>query len=734
MTTSPSSDAAKGDSDDSKAKASASQSPQHELSWGQSAIILIRDLICVHRLLQQESGKEMLAGDDMSDLSSHLFTILDKGHEYEFPQDESKPESFWKGQKAFLDDLAMSEIKEPSTQSEAVYSHSLDFVSSVVRDCFHIETEDAKEKETTEQAHEQSEPNVAQDASKEISPLPHDILLLMRGASESKLTSQAKQSGNERLLSLVDQYVSTYNEKDRLSTLSSKKRAQAALAIIDLAKESEGGKKGDPTNVPARFLVATATNSEKWREINRTEAAETTVILLFEKFLERDLDPWGIHTSELSSEENNAQSPQEDFSKAGTIPIPDPAARDVLFGRGGLTNNHPGNRRFRDIISLHRPDYVNAIKIEKPNVARRIVKAIRAGAPPGRFLKKNPKDGKWYDVGDKNATEKTSQALREKFKSRHQSPGKELTRGAKRPHEEEMSPVAISRSTRIRANEPNGTPVTNATSTPQSVGVANMHGMAHMAGSQPGPYSLAIRTRMSNTLNGPPLHTKSRGKNTAERSTNEGGTPATPPSAINSALSDQKKSEQSDSVDLEKEEPNPVDDDGNIVVTDHDILCGRGGLTNHHRGNKRFRDIVALHRPDYVRAPKVLKPNVARLIVRAIRNGDPPGRFLKKDDKSGLWYEISDKQAAEKASQALREKVASSNQPTNVDATTLLAPRPAQVPFFNMNPSMMAGMLPTTNSSMVNATLPKDSAEKVEQATGNPSDLPSSPPTEGVEV
>ncbi len=51
--------------------------------------------------------------------------------------------------------------------------------------------------------------------------------------------------------------------------------------------------------------------------------------------------------------------------------------------------------------------------------------------------------------------------------------------------------------------------------------------------------------------------------------------------------------------------PNAVDDDGNILVTDYDILCGRGGLTNHHKGNKRFRDIVALHRPDYVRAPKV---------------------------------------------------------------------------------------------------------------------------------
>jgi hypothetical protein len=87
-----------------------------------------------------------------------------------------------------------------------------------------------------------------------------------------------------------------------------------------------------------------------------------------------------------------------------------------------------------------------------------------------------------------------------------------------------------------------------------------------------------------------------------------------------------------------------------------DILCGRGGLTNHHKGNKRFRDVVTLHRPDYVRAPKIQKPSVARVIVRAIRNGDPPGRFLRKDQKTGLWVDIGDKRAAEKTSQALREK------------------------------------------------------------------------------
>jgi hypothetical protein len=75
--------------------------------------------------------------------------------------------------------------------------------------------------------------------------------------------------------------------------------------------------------------------------------------------------------------------------------------------------SHAGNRRFRDIIALHRPDYIRAIKLDKPGVARKIVKAIRQGNPPGRFLKKAD-DGFYYDVGDRTAAEKTSQGLRER--------------------------------------------------------------------------------------------------------------------------------------------------------------------------------------------------------------------------------------------------------------------------------------------------------------------------------
>lgn len=86
-------------------------------------------------------------------------------------------------------------------------------------------------------------------------------------------------------------------------------------------------------------------------------------------------------------------------------------SEDVLSGRGGGTNRHPGNIHFRRIVSEAQPNYVKSRKKNKSSIARNIVQSIRN--KNGRFLKFIPETGLWHDVGDKKATEKTSQALRE---------------------------------------------------------------------------------------------------------------------------------------------------------------------------------------------------------------------------------------------------------------------------------------------------------------------------------
>lgn len=108
----------------------------------------------------------------------------------------------------------------------------------------------------------------------------------------------------------------------------------------------------------------------------------------------------------------------------------------------------------------------------------------------------------------------------------------------------------------------------------------------------------------------------------------------------------------------------------------HDVLLGRGGGTNNHHGNVKFRQLVGEHKMQYFAASKVQKPRVARLVVELWRKMDPPGRFLerartnnRRDSSAssasripaalqGAWFEVGDKKAREKASQCLRERTA----------------------------------------------------------------------------
>ncbi|EEC46715.1 predicted protein [Phaeodactylum tricornutum CCAP 1055/1] len=459
-----------------------------------------------------------------------------------------------------------------------------------------------------------------------IVPDPKDAIVLnVADGNGDKLYES--QGGNKAIFNLASQLVTSY-------TNDSEKRVEAALAIMKGLREAEvieEDKESKTTTVVAsntsRYLLRTPRNDDTitWSILDAAAAAEFTVIFVLEIFLEK-----GIHLLPPGEVLGSAVALDKTMVKPSTEPVPDPTDYDVLFGRGGMTNSHPGNRRFRDVIALHRPDYIRAIKMDKPGVARKIVQAIRTGIPPGRFLKKND-DGKWYDVGDRTAAEKTSQGLRE------------------RSNAEKRQRCALREALRIRRQDMaldgghthKKTKITNAD---LAAAAANHAPILNYVGTNLAvPLSLGMREAPKNTVK------KRDGKDLGELNTE--GLP-----------------------------PNAVDEDGNILVTDYDILCGRGGLTNHHKGNKRFRDIVALHRPDYVRAPKIQKPSVARVIVRAIRNGDPPGRFLRKDDKSGKWIDIGDKKAAEKTSQALREKTDEEREKLKRDPNSgvgILLPNPA---------------------------------------------------------
>lgn len=115
-----------------------------------------------------------------------------------------------------------------------------------------------------------------------------------------------------------------------------------------------------------------------------------------------------------ASEQVTDSEDTNDYSNWPLSEIPEPCKNDVLFGRGGGTNHHDGNKRYRRMVDKRKVDYVNSKRLDKPLIALDIIREWRAQKPPGRFLKLDEATGLWEDVGDRKAREKTSQALREK--------------------------------------------------------------------------------------------------------------------------------------------------------------------------------------------------------------------------------------------------------------------------------------------------------------------------------
>lgn len=89
-------------------------------------------------------------------------------------------------------------------------------------------------------------------------------------------------------------------------------------------------------------------------------------------------------------------------------------------------------------------------------------------------------------------------------------------------------------------------------------------------------------------------------------------------------------------------------------ILEADVLCGRGGLSNHHPGNKRFRRVVSEMKRTYRSTEtKNSKTSLSRAIVDHVCNYG--GRFIRKDDKTGRYHVLTKADARKKTSQALRE-------------------------------------------------------------------------------
>jgi hypothetical protein len=104
-----------------------------------------------------------------------------------------------------------------------------------------------------------------------------------------------------------------------------------------------------------------------------------------------------------------------------------------------------------------------------------------------------------------------------------------------------------------------------------------------------------------------------------------------------------------------------VDMSRSIEPTDDDVLLGRGGFTNTHPGNIRFRDKALELRPWYEASDKEQKFQISKILLESVT--EKGSRFLEREE-DGLWYEVVGDGARKKASQALRERIKGSRKVT----------------------------------------------------------------------
>jgi hypothetical protein len=95
-----------------------------------------------------------------------------------------------------------------------------------------------------------------------------------------------------------------------------------------------------------------------------------------------------------------------------------------------------------------------------------------------------------------------------------------------------------------------------------------------------------------------------------------------------------------------------------IIPTTNDILLGRGKTYHNHRGNQRFRAIIAVHIPKYSdeETTRKQKTRIVQSIVEDMYNDGC--RFLKQDGKSTLWHDVEFHNAKKKVGHALRDATA----------------------------------------------------------------------------
>jgi hypothetical protein len=338
--------------------------------------LLLLDLIRLHYLLLTCEDKEASKEEkEIDELATKLTQLMLKGKHFELAGLKDVPKPFLTGQGRFLEvkDSIGTEVSEEDAKAFVVKTILSEF-KTFAEDSSSIVSQAsvATVKEDVKGLLNEKQNPEEEDASHS-APRPCDVLFLPMDYPVEENMPYEHQSGNKHLLFLASQHVAS-------DTDASPERLEAAIKLVTCKVEINSG--SELIQKTPRYVVQQLVdNQNSWKEMDKVELVEFAVIFVFEVYLEKQ-----IHGGAPIASSSATSASKEDQNTPSDKPVESSTPHDVLFGRGGMTNGHAGNRRFRDIIALHRPDYIRATKMDKPNVARRIVRAIRQGTPPGRYV------------------------------------------------------------------------------------------------------------------------------------------------------------------------------------------------------------------------------------------------------------------------------------------------------------------------------------------------------------
>jgi len=74
--------------------------------------------------------------------------------------------------------------------------------------------------------------------------------------------------------------------------------------------------------------------------------------------------------------------------------------------------------------------------------------------------------------------------------------------------------------------------------------------------------------------------------------------------------------------------PDEMSDRNRVEPHENDVLMGRGGKNNQHSGNERLRQLARIQAEKYRTSTKKGKSSLSRLLVKQMRELDPPSRLV----------------------------------------------------------------------------------------------------------